>query len=358
MAEASAGPGGPESRAGEGEGAFSDPGPPGPPPPPPPPAGGPPPPPSGKSAVAQAVALALGGEVVSADSMQVYRGMDIGTGKLPRCEQKVPHHGLDLVDPDEPFSAALFQAYARDAFSAIEGRGRRSVLAGGTGFYVRAALDDYRFPAGEQVGNPVRERWQRYAEERGAQALWEALRERDPDSAALVHPNNVVRVVRALELTAAGESYARQREGLRQLRPWAPATWVGLAVDPARLAARIDARVDAMFEDGLVDEVKGLLNRGFGSALTAASAIGYKEVVAALAGEGTLEGAREVIKAATRRYAKRQRTWFRSDGRIRWFDANEADDPRGFEELARRITDHVRVADHEEGLRQAARPGQ
>lgn len=313
---------------------------------------------SGKSAVAQAVALALGGEVVSADSMQVYRGMDIGTGKLVPGERLVPHHCLDLADPGEAFSAALFQDHARRAFAAIEGRGQRSVLAGGTGFYVRAALDDYRFPAGEQVGNPVRERWQRYVEDHGARATWERLREQDPASAEAIHPNNVVRVVRALELLEEGTSYARQKEALASVGPWAPAVWVGLAVDPQRLAARIEARVDAMFDAGLVDEVKGLLNQGFGQALTAASAIGYKEVVAALSGECTLQEAREAIKAATRRYAKRQRTWFRSDGRIRWFDADAADDPCGFEELARRIVEHVRMADHGEGLREAPRLGQ
>ncbi len=296
---------------------------------------------SGKSAVAQAVAQALDGEVVSADSMQVYRGMDIGTGKVPVAERVVPHHGLDLVDPGQAYSAALFQAYAREAFAAIEGRGRRAILAGGTGFYVRAALDDYRFPVGEQVGNPVRERWQRYAEEQGAQALWERLREQDPASAEAIHPNNVVRVVRAFELLAEGESYARQKASLAAVAPWAAAQWVGLAVEPGRLAARIEARVDAMFDQGLVEEVEGLLARGYGQALTAASAIGYKEVVAALRDECSLDEAREAIKAATRRYAKRQRTWFRSDGRIAWFDTDEADDPRGFEELAQRIVEHL-----------------
>lgn len=296
---------------------------------------------SGKSAVAQAVALALEGEVVSADSMQVYRGMDIGTGKVPVAERHVPHHGLDLVDPGEAYSAALFQSYAREAFAAIDGRGKRVVLAGGTGFYVRAALDDFRFPAGEQVGNPVRERWQRYADEHGPRALWERLAERDPQSAELIHPNNAVRVVRALELLEEGASYARQKEGFATVEPWAPAIWVGLAVDPERLAARIDARVDAMFGEGLVGEVQGLLDRGFEQGITAPAAIGYKEVVAALQGGCTLDEAREAIKAATRRYAKRQRTWFRADKRISWFDADDVDDPQGFASLAERIVGHV-----------------
>ena len=140
---------------------------------------------SGKTDAAQIVAERLGGEVVSADSMQIYRGMDIGTGKLPASERLVPHHGFDLVDPGEPFSAALFQNYARDRFRAIDARGNRCVLAGGTGFYVRAAVDDYDFPAGEQVGNPVRERYQALAREQGAEALWKLLAARDEIASAL-----------------------------------------------------------------------------------------------------------------------------------------------------------------------------
>ncbi|MCI2241951.1 tRNA (adenosine(37)-N6)-dimethylallyltransferase MiaA [Adlercreutzia faecimuris] len=280
---------------------------------------------SGKTAVAQEIALALGGEVVSADSMQVYRGMDIGTGKIPPSERRVPHHGLDLVDPGEPYSAALFQPYARGCFAAIEGRGGWPVLAGGTGLYVRAAIDDYDFPAGEQVGNPVRDECMAFAEAHGAQALWERLRAADPESAAVVHPHNVRRVARALELLAEGGSYAEQKRNLATLPQAVPAVQVGLAVDPGQLRARIDARVDAMVEAGLVDEVKGLLNGGFRAGVTAPQAIGYKEIVDALEGRCTLAEAVEAVKAATRRYAKRQRSWFRRDARIRWVDAGSGD---------------------------------
>ena len=130
---------------------------------------------SGKTDVAQLVAEHIDGEVVSADSMQVYRGMDIGTGKLPASERRVAHHGFDLVDPGEPYSVSLFQEYARACFVDIDARGKRSVLAGGTGFYVRAAIDDYRFPQGEQVDNPVREKWNGFLASKGAQALWDEL---------------------------------------------------------------------------------------------------------------------------------------------------------------------------------------
>ena len=280
---------------------------------------------SGKSELAQRLALALDGEVVSADSMQVYRGMDIGTGKIPAKERLVPHHGLDLVDPGQPYSAALFQDYARACFADIDARGRRCLLAGGTGFYVRAAIDDYDFPEGEQVGNEVRDRCNAYAEEHGAQALWDRLQERDPKSAALIAPANAKRVVRAFELLEAGTSYAAQHARLASIPQLVPALFIGLSVDPEILRGRIDARVDGMLEAGLVAEVSGLLERGFREGVTAPQAIGYKEIVAALDGECTLDEAVERIKVGTHRYAKKQRTWFRKDGRIRWLDADSGD---------------------------------
>lgn len=276
---------------------------------------------SGKTELAQQLALALDGEVVSADSMQVYRGMDIGTGKLPASERAVPHHGIDIVDPDEPYSAALFQAYARAAFTDIAARGKRAILAGGTGFYVRAAVDAYDFPPGEQVGNPLRDALCAFLEEHGADALWRKLADADTESAQLIHRNDTKRVMRALELHAAGESYAAQRRALPHIAQAVPAVMIGLQVDPEALRERIDARVDRMREAGLVDEVRALVEAGFRESITAPQAIGYKEVVAALDGCCTMDEAFERIKLATRRYAKRQRTWFRKDARIQWIDA-------------------------------------
>lgn len=278
---------------------------------------------SGKSALAQALACALDGEVVSADSMQVYRGMDIGTGKVPPSERMVPHHGLDLVDPGEPYSAALYQAYARGCFEDIAARGRRSVLCGGTGFYVRAAIDAYEFPKGEQVGNAVRDRCMKIAREQGEFALWELLRERDAASAELIAPADVKRVARAFELLEDGTTYAAQRAKLASIPQLVPARFVGLAVDPAILRERIDARVDAMVDAGLVDEVKGLLDAGFRQGITAPQAIGYKEIVSALDGVCSMDEAIAQIKLVTHRYAKRQRTWFRKDTRIAWLDADD-----------------------------------
>ena len=281
---------------------------------------------SGKTDVAQEIARRVNGEVVSADSMQIYEGMDIGTGKLPAAERVVPHWGFDIRKPGEAYSASLFQEYARACFADIDARGKRCVLAGGTGFYVRAAIDDYDFASGEQVGNPVREKWAAFLAEHGSQALWDALNERDAESAAIIHPNNSKRVVRALEmLELDGVSYASQHEGLATLRQAVPALFFGLSVDPELLKKRINARVDDMFEAGLVDEVRALCEQGFTEALTAREAIGYKEVVAALEGRCSMEEASEAIKLATRRYAKRQRSWWRHDERVRWVTADDCD---------------------------------
>lgn len=279
---------------------------------------------SGKSTLAQHVAFQLQGEVVSADSMQVYRGMDIGTGKVLPSERLVAHYGLDLVDPGQPYSAALFQVYARSCFADIDARGKRSVLCGGTGFYVRAAIDDYDFPQGEQVGNEIRDRYLDIAQEQGAHALWLLLEKADPESAAIIPENDVKRVVRAFELLDAGESYARQKSKLATIPQRYPAVFIGLSVNPDTLRARIDARVDAMVENGLVHEVESLLERGFRNGITAPQAIGYKEIVAALDGTISLDEAIDQIKTATHRYAKRQRTWFRKDRRIHWIEADAA----------------------------------
>lgn len=280
---------------------------------------------SGKTDLAKLIALSVDGEVVSADSMQVYRGMDIGTGKLPVKERLVAHHGFDLVDPGEPYSAALFQTYARGCFEDISSRGKRALLCGGTGFYVRAAIDDYVFPEGEQVDNPIRDRYNAIARIEGAESLWRLLYERDPRSAEIIPPRDVKRVVRAFELLESGSSYASQKEKLASIPQLVPAVFIGLQVDPDLLRRRIDARVDSMFEMGLVEEVEGLLNAGFREGITAPQAIGYKEVVSALDGNITMDEARQKIKIATHRYAKRQRTWFRKEARIHWIDANEFD---------------------------------
>lgn len=277
---------------------------------------------SGKSDLAQHVALRIDGEVVSADSMQVYRGMDIGTAKIPQANMLVPHHLIDILDPGETFSAQLFQSLSRSCFSDIQNRGRVPILCGGTGLYVQSALEDMRFPKGDQQHNPVRTKYEMIAAEHGNQAVWDRLNEVDPSSAALLHPNNVRRVIRALEMYEQGVSYATQVQGMKELSEVVPSIRFALKRDPAYLADRINKRVENMFEMGLVKEVQLLLDDGWRAALTAPQAIGYKEVVSALDGNISMNEAIELIKTATRRYAKRQRTWLRRDSRLIWLDAD------------------------------------
>lgn len=273
----------------------------------------------GKSALAESVAVRLDGEIVSADSMQVYRGMDVGTAKVPPEKRRVPYHCIDLVEPGEPFSAALYQDSARRAIDGILARGRTPVVCGGTGLYVRAALDDMRFPSGE-IASPVRSEIEALAAELGPEGLHARLAAIDPASAALIHPHNVRRTIRALEMAAHGVSYAEQSSRFAERRSVYPAIHIGLTTQRDLLYAAIDARVEAMLEEGLLDEVKALLALGYRDALTARQAIGYKELVPVIEEAAPLHEAVSAIKQATRRYAKRQLTWFRADPRIHWID--------------------------------------
>ncbi len=275
---------------------------------------------TGKSEVAEIVAQQIGGEIVSADSMQIYKGMDIGTAKLPVDQRSVPYHCIDLVGPGESYSAALFQRDARRAISEIFARGNIPIVCGGTGLYVMAALDEMHFPAGEQSGNPLREHYEAIANGEGAEVLHRILEERDPESAKLIHPNNVRRVVRALEMLEEGKTYAEQASGFRKTQAHISAIYFGLRLERSLLYERINQRVDFMIDAGLEDEVRALTDAGFAEALTSSQAIGYKEMLAYLNGQCSLETAVEDIKRATRRYAKRQSTWFGRDSRIHWID--------------------------------------
>ena len=274
----------------------------------------------GKSAVADALAERWGSAVISADAMQVYRGMDIGTAKMPLEERHAPLLLVDFVEPDEAYSAALFQRDARQQIDKLQAAGKIPVLCGGTGLYIMAALDDMRFPSGEIEGD-ARRRYERFAEEHGPDALYELLNRRDPESAQSIHPHNVRRVIRALEMLDEGVSYAEQRKGFSTPKPVYSAHIFALT----RLYGRIDARVDAMVRDGLVEEVERLLERGEGPALTARQAIGYKEIIDYLNGTCSLDEAIELIKMRSRRYAKRQLSWFRRDDRITWLDMDSLD---------------------------------
>lgn len=276
----------------------------------------------GKTRLAEDIAVAIHGEIVSADAMQVYRGMDIGTAKPAPDVRRAPYHCLDLVEPGEDFSAALYQATARDAIDDIIRRGRTPVVAGGTGLYVRAALDDMRFPSGD-TASAIRMELEHEAETVGAVVLHERLRSLDPVSADLIHPNNVRRTIRALEMAHEGVSYAEQAAGFSRRDPFYPTLFIGLTMDRERLYRRIEDRVDQMIADGLIDEVRALINAGLRDAMTAQQAIGYKEFVPVIEGEREIPCAADEVKQSTRRYAKRQLSWFRSDPRVQWIDVTD-----------------------------------
>ena len=280
---------------------------------------------SGKSSLAERLAVSLGSAVVSVDAMQVYRGMDIGTAKTPVDERACELMMVDVCDVGDDYSVRLFQRDARACVDALLASERTPVLCGGTGLYLDAVIDEMDFPAG-QTGSEARERYEAIARDEGALALHELLRGRDPKSAELIHPNNVRRVVRALEMLDEGVSYAAKHEGLRARRPHYDALLFGIAMERERLYKRIDARVDAMVEAGLVDEVRALAEGGLAETLTAMQAIGYKEVVAYLDGALTLDEAIDEVKRRSRRYAKRQLSWLRRDGRVRWLDYDRLDE--------------------------------
>lgn len=280
---------------------------------------------SGKSDVAQIVAKRLGGQVLSCDSMQVYRGMDIGTGKVMPDQRIVRHYGLDLVDPGQSYSVAQYQKYARGVIADLDANGIPCVLCGGTGFWARSVIDDYSYDVSNDANASLRDDLQRFAEAHGNEALWSLLNEKDTASAALVHVNDRKRIIRAFELLQEGTSYADNLRRLHHIPQAMPCIVFGLRVDPDVLRSRIDKRVDAMFDRGFVEEVKGLCHQGFRDGLTAPYAIGYRDVVSALDGKISFDEARARMKTETHRYAKRQRTWFRRDSRIIWLDADDFD---------------------------------
>ena len=292
---------------------------------------------SGKSSLAERVALECGSEVVSIDAMQVYRGMDIGTAKVPVERRRCPLHMVDIVEIDQEYSVALFQRDARACIDTLVGRGAPAVLCGGTGLYLDAVIDEMVFPSGSK-GDERRRYYEACAESLGAEGLHDLLSARDPASARLIEPANVRRVVRALEMLDGGMSYADHHEGLKR-RPahYAAQIWA-LRMDRAMLHQRIEQRVDVMFERGLVEEVERLCARGLSRSSTAGQAIGYKEVMAALAGECTMDQARELIKVRTRRYAKRQLSWLRRDGRCQWIDYDVVNEDEALET----ILEHLR----------------
>lgn len=287
---------------------------------------------SGKSALADKVAAQLHTSEISIDAMQVYRGMDIGTAKTPVAERVCPLLMVDMADIVDNYSVQLFQTQAREYIDKLQADDQLPVLCGGTGLYLDAVIDDMRFPKG-QTDSAARKKYEALAEKEDVEALYTLLQERDPDSADIIHPHNIRRVIRALEMLDEGKSYATQHKGLHKRAPWYQAQIYGIAMERERLYRRIDTRVDAMFDEGLVKEVKGLMDQGLASALTALQAIGYKEIVSALNGEITLDEARELMKKNTRHLAKRQLSWFHRDPRVNWLDLDKMTSDEAAEQI-------------------------
>jgi len=281
---------------------------------------------SGKSVLAAELAMAFNGEVVSADSMQVYKYMDIGTAKPSReTLESVPHHLIDVVEPDSDYTAASFRKDAIRKIMEIHERGRSAFIAGGTGLYIRALTKGlFEGPAADES---LRRSLRREAGERGAEHLYRRLSEVDPKSAASIHPNNIVRMIRALEVyetTGRPISEFHREHGFRE-NPF-DAVMVGLTKERALLYEDIEKRVDRMMADGLPDETERLLNMGYGPHLKPMRALGYREMTGYLNGEFDLDEAVGLLKKNTRHYAKRQMTWFRNDPGIIWFSPEQKKD--------------------------------
>jgi tRNA dimethylallyltransferase len=279
---------------------------------------------TGKSALAVELASRLGGEVINADAMQLYRGMDIGTAKVTEAERRgVPHHLLDVLDVRETASVAAYQRQAREVLEALLAARRVPILVGGSGLYLQAVLDDLDFPGTDPR---LRTRLEAELETAGAATLHARLTGLDPAAAHAILPSNGRRIVRALEvIELTGRPFSAS------LPVPGPARYgtvlIGLDVDTAELDARVDARVERMFAGGLADEVRTLENRGLREGRTASRALGYQQVLAAFdgGGEPDLAAAAAETARATRRFVRRQRSWFRRDTRISWLDAGRPD---------------------------------
>lgn len=273
----------------------------------------------GKTELSIQLAKRVNGEIISADSMQVYRHMDIGSAKIrPEEMQGIPHHLIDILEPDEEFHVVRFQEYAKKYIRQIQERGHIPILTGGTGFYIQAVLYDIDFT--ETTGDSAyRRQLEELAKERGASYLHQKLREVDPASADSIHANNVKRVIRALEYyRATGEPISRHNEQERE-KP-SPYQFAYFVLNDTRshLYERIDRRVDQMLKEGLIDEVRCLKGMGFTRDMVSMQGLGYKEILAYLEGIYTLEEAVYILKRDTRHFAKRQLTWFKRERDVDW----------------------------------------
>ena len=275
----------------------------------------------GKTRLSIKLAKAVNGEIISADSMQVYRYMDIGSAKIkPEETEGVPHHLIDVLDPEEEFNVVTFQKMCKKCMEEIYGRGHVPILTGGTGFYIQSVLYDIDFTENAE-DTTIRDRLEKEAEEKGAEYLHGKLREVDPASAGAIHANNIKRVIRALEFyEQTGEKISLHNETERKKESAYASCYFVLNDDREKLYERIDRRVDEMLAEGLVAEVEALKKRGCTRKLVSMQGLGYKEILAYLDGEYSLEEAVYRIKRDTRHFAKRQITWFKREKEVIWIN--------------------------------------
>ncbi len=280
----------------------------------------------GKTELSIALAQKIGGSVISADSMQVYRRMDIGSAKIRKEEmQGIPHYLVDILEPDEEFHVVRFQEYARRCMEEIQAEGRLPIVAGGTGFYIQALLYDIEF-RDEPEDKGYRSWLEQTAREQGGHVLHEMLAEADPESAEAIHENNVKRVIRALEFYhLSGKKISEHNEEERRRESPYQFCYFVLNDDREKLYRRIDLRVDRMVEEGLVEEVRSLKQMGYNRRMVSMQGLGYKEILDYLEGGCTLEEAIYRIKRDTRHFAKRQLTWFRREREVTWIQKQDFD---------------------------------
>ena len=279
---------------------------------------------AGKTRLSIDLAKAIDGEIISADSMQVYRHMDIGSAKIrPEEMEGIPHHLIDILEPTQDFNVVLFQKYAKEAMAQIYDNGKIPILVGGTGFYIQSVLYDIDFTRSEE-DTSLRSELEHIAEQKGAEYLHDMLKACDPASAEAIHANNIKRVIRAIEFyRQTGQRISEHNEQEREKTSAYDSRYFVLTDERERLYSNIDKRVDQMLDDGLVEEVRRLMEMGCKRESTAMQGLGYKEIIAYLLGEITLEEAVYLIKRDTRHFAKRQLTWFRRERDVIWIEKDK-----------------------------------
>ena len=300
----------------------------------------------GKTDLSIQLAKAINGEIISADSMQVYRHMDIGSAKVtPEEMDGVPHHLIDVLEPEEEFNVVVFQKLAKEALTGIYERGHIPIIVGGTGFNIQALLNDINYT--ENDGDTaIRRELEKLAQTQGADCLHQMLQEIDPESAAAIHQNNVKRVIRAIEFyRQTGKKISLHNEQEREKQSPYQFLYYVLDTDRKTLYERIDRRVDLMMEHGLVDEVKHLADMGCTRDMVSMQGLGYKEILDYLSGEIPLEEAVYILKRDTRHFAKRQITWFKRERDVRWLELEQ------FQNDRKKVLEHILDEIEGEGIR-------